>query len=152
MELKFVEKFILISLRVYYKFFANNNYEISRLSYCSRDGEIIEFQSKDSKIKLQISYENIYENIYENRYYFDIALWKKGPSPYFDNRSIFLSKILEFFPDYANTTPYITNDNMQKKMMLYLEFVERYLLPIIQGKMWINEVLKNEGIEVQRKR
>jgi hypothetical protein len=60
-------------------------------------------------------------------------------------------EFLKLMPKYSGITPETDVNKINEKLEQYLECIKEYLMPIIKGEMWIDELLKQYNISFPQK-
>jgi len=137
MNLNFNEKFIVMSLRTFFNFFSKSKYHIVLITYNDRDGDVINFQSFDGKRGIEIAL--VY---YEDGCSLEIVFRKKNNLFNLNKKFFHLSKIMKSVMSDSDINFHISDENLQAKMEEYLNFIKKYLMPVINGNKWIDEIFK----------
>lgn len=129
MELRENEEFIISGLRVFYDFLSGYGYRLAY--YRDRDGDYLEFFSRRRK-SIVIVYQSWAEP------YFDIVLNQRR---LFHFESTHLLDKLRSLAEFAKISKGWHGISMEAKMKTCLEFMRQHLVPVIEGKKWIDDVL-----------
>lgn len=135
MDLKINEIFIVTALRIFYNFLIKKKYQIVSLTYCDRDGDYIQFLSIDEKNEIII---DLYS--FSNSWNIDIVFNKKLGAIFSKKKTFSLSKIFKIVPKYSTFQTKVSVEDINEKMKIYFDFIEKHLQPILTGDMWIDEL------------
>ena len=146
MNLRFNEKFIVIGLRTFHKYLLIKKYLLNSISYNDRDGDVLIFRSGPRNVQEIHIY--FYHKI-DNGICLEINI---NNSKWYSSKvqSIRISEIFKFFPEYENVDSTLNENNMESKLLEFRSFIDQYMLPILKGEIWIDELLakvKTEKVE-----
>ncbi len=141
MNLNFSEQFVAMSLRTFHFFLLSNHYHLVEVNFQDKDGDGLRFHNNKRDLNIVIGFTPQIGR----QPYFEIIFNGKLPGRILGGRKSFsVSKILHLFSKYAEVKPEITKENMGDQMTRYLDFIKDYLMPVINGEKWIDDILKEQ--------
>lgn len=162
-DFKYNEIIFVEIQRVFHTFLAQNGYYMDFYHYWDQntDRDYDEMNFSNKRLKLCFSFGMIPFQIHitrNNNSFFRTRSWKDGfeivnVNPSIDSKKYYYDQyqiaygIFKDFEGYKNLSNILPINNSFNILKSYRDFIEKELMPVLKGEMWIDELLKRKGIK-----
>jgi len=160
-DFKYNEIIFLEIQRVFHTFLARNGYYLDFYHYrdqvTDRDYDTMNFTNERLKLCFSFGMSPFQIGISRyNNHFFKERSWKDGfeivnVDPSFEIKKYYYDQckiaygIFNDFEGYKNLSNKLPIENSLNILKSYRDFIEKELMPVLKGEMWIDELLKRKG-------